>query len=300
MRFLAVKLALLAAFLLVLPVGAQSTIHLTSVSVDLWPEYDQPAVLVIYHIQLAGEVTLPASLTVQVPASAQINAVATDDPAKGLINAPYQSAIQGDWTTLTITANSSKVQVEYYVSLQKDGSARHITYEWPATEPVDTLDVNFLLPAAANQLKITPSPVTSAPGQGGLTNYLIRAANLPVGKPFTVAIEYQRQTDELSIASLPVQAVSTPGSNTPGLALSTGTWQWVLGGVGVLLIAGGIFGFFRWRRGSQVPASRHRHGSSGESSEEPAVYCSECGNRAQPGDVFCRTCGAKLRQIQSE
>jgi len=302
MRSLLVKLALLTSLLLIIFSGkAQAaSIHLTSASIDLWPEYDQPGLLVIYHIQLAQDTALPVSLVLHIPAAAQLNAVAAEDSSKGLVNAPYQSTIQGDWSELSITTNSLKVQIEYYVSLVKDGTTRHITYEWAGDNPVDTLDVNFLLPTAADQVKIDPSPVTSEPGQGGLTNYLVRTVNPPVGRPFTVTIEYQRQTDELSIANLPVQAISTPGANTPGLTSSSTILQWTLGGLGLLLIVGGVFGYIRWRRGGQEPAQRRRHGGSLEKAQKEAVYCSECGKRSQPGDVFCRTCGARLKQNETE
>ncbi len=298
MRNLLVRVALLTSLLfLASPVRAQAEIHLTSASIDLWPEYDQPGVLVIYHVQLAQNTTLPASMVFHIPASAQVNAVAEADATKGLINVPYQSTIQGDQSALTVTSNSLQIQLEYYVGLTKDGTTRHIVYDWPGDYPVDALDVNFLLPPAADQLKITPPPVTSGPGQGGLTNYLVRTANLPAGNSFSVTIEYQRQTDELSIASLPVQAISTPGANTPGLTSSPTTLQWALGGLGMLMIVGGAIGFVNWRKGGRKPArSYSREVSSNDESKSEAVYCSECGKRAQPGDMYCRTCGAKLSE----
>ncbi len=289
-----IKLGLLFLLLLPVSVGAQSTIQLASVSVDLWPEYDQPGVLVIYRIDLARDTALPAIFVLRVPAAAQVNAVATVDPDKGLVNAPYERAIQGDWSTLTITTNSLQIQAEYYVTLLRDGINRHVSYEWPGDNPVETLDVNFLLPPAADLLKIDPAPMTTGPGQGGLTNYLIRTANPPVGQPFNVTVDYKRQTDELGIASLPVQAVSTPGANTPGRASAPVAWSWVLGGLGVLLVAGGVVGFIRLRRANPPAAVRKERSPLLAEAARETIYCSECGKRAQPGDVFCRTCGARI------
>ena len=299
MRNLMVVLAILVLSLLPLPVQAQNPVPLASVSVDLWPEYDQPSLLTIYHIQLPQNAKLPTTLSLRIPAGAQVNAVAVIDPTKGLINAPYQSASQGDWTTLSITTTSLQVQVEYYVPLQKNGTTRQVTFVWPADDPVETLDINFLLPPSATDPKITPSPVTSAPGQGGLTNYVIRQANPPVGTPVKVTIEYQRQTDELGISSLPVQAISTPGTSTPGLTSTPSILPWALGGLGVLLVAGGLFGFFGWRRGGSTMRKAQARASAAPEPENETVYCSECGKRAQPGDIFCRTCGARLQSSES-
>ena len=48
-KFIAI-VVLLAAFWISFPVQAQSDLRLNSVTVDIWPEYDRPAVLVIYHL----------------------------------------------------------------------------------------------------------------------------------------------------------------------------------------------------------------------------------------------------------
>jgi hypothetical protein len=300
MRKLVLKLALLVVLLVPTLVKAQSVMHLSSVSVDIWPEYDQPAVLVITHITMAPETALPATLTLPIPAGAQVNAVAIVDPAKGLINAPYDSAIQGKWSVLTITANSLKVQVEYYVVLVKNGTARHIVFEWAGNDTVDTLEANFLLPLGADNVIINPAPVSTGSGQDGLTNYLVRTANLSAGQPFTLTVDYQRQTDELSIASLPVQAVSTPGPDTPGRIAMPAILPWVLAGIGVLLIMAGVIGFIVWQRGSHDLAVHGGSVSRHDAKQTEFIYCHECGKRAQPGDVFCRTCGARLKQGMPE
>ena len=83
MRKLMLMVPLLVLLMLVaVPVQAQSVLHLSTLSVDIWPEYDQPAVLMIYHITLASDTALPASLTVRVPSGVEINAVAVGDPAQ--------------------------------------------------------------------------------------------------------------------------------------------------------------------------------------------------------------------------
>ena len=290
-----IRLAMLAFLLIPVTVMAQTPVHLGLVTVDIWPEYDQPAVLVIDHITLASDEVLPTTLVIHIPAGVQINAVAMDDPVKGLINAPYDSTVQGDWLEIKITTSSLKVQVEYYAALIKAEKTRHIVYEWLGDNKVDTLEINFLLPPAADHVEITPSPTNTSTGQGGLTNYLLRTISPPVGQPFTVTIDYQRQTDELSIASLPVEAVSTPGNDTPGHISLPVILPWVLGGIGAVLVVAGVIGFFGLKRGRQGLVKKNGKVMPQAETQTESVYCSECGKRAQPGDVFCRTCGARLK-----
>ena len=296
MRKVVMLLALLVVLLVPTVVQAQTTMHLSAVSVDIWPEYDQPAVLVVTHITMAPGTVLPVNLTLRIPAGAQVNAVAIVDPVKGLINAPYDSAMQGKWSVLTITANSLKLQVEYYGTLVKTGTTRHIVFEWAGDGTVDALEANFLMPVGADKLTIDPAALNTGPGQDGLTNYRVQKSDLLDGESFTITIAYERQTDELSIASLPVQAVSTPGPDTPGRISMPAILPWVLAGIGVILIVAGVVGFNVWQRSSQGSVVHKKHASRREKVQTEIEYCHECGKRAQPGDVFCRTCGARLKQ----
>ena len=300
MRKLMFMLLLLFLLLVPIPVQAQSDIHLSLVSVDIWPEYDQPAVLMIYRITLASGTILPTSLSVRIPSGVQINAVAVLDPSLGLINAPYDNTVQGQWSVLTITTNSLQVQVEFYEPLVKNGSVRHIVFEWAGNYAVDKLEANFLQPFGADSVSINFTPAISSPGQDGLTNYHIQKANLAVGQPFTLKIDYQRQTDDLSISSLPVHAGSTPGPDTQGRVSMTGVLPWLMAGIGVLLIVAGIAWFVAWQGGGQGSSRGRKHIPQRIESEDKSIYCSQCGKRAQPGDVFCRTCGTRLKRASTD
>ncbi|MRR30726.1 zinc ribbon domain-containing protein, partial [bacterium] len=69
---------------------------------------------------------------------------------------------------------------------------------------------------------------------------------------------------------------------------------WLVGAFGVLMIAGGLYYYFR---GTARPRSgaRRRHATGGEE-DGKQTYCPQCGTRARSGDRFCRTCGTRLRQ----
>ena len=87
MRKLLLTLILWIVFIVPVSVQAQGKLHLSLVSVDIWPEYDQPAVLMSYHITLAPDTTLPASLSLRIPLGVEINAVAVMNATGNLINA---------------------------------------------------------------------------------------------------------------------------------------------------------------------------------------------------------------------
>jgi hypothetical protein len=274
--------------------SAQSENRLSLLSVDIWPEYDQPAVLMIYRITMAPTTVFPTTISISIPSDSRINAVAIVDANQSLLSIPYDSAIRGKWEVISAKIDSPQVQLEYYAPLVKDGTTRHILFEWAGDYAVDKLDVNFLKPFGAEGVSLSVAPTNTSPGQDGLINYQVQANNLDVGKPFVLKVDYQRQMDDLSISSLPVQAASTPGPDTPGRSSMNDILPWVLGGIGVVLIVAGVFGFLIWQRGGQRTPKRKKHVTQQTGKEDDDIYCSHCGRRAQPGDIFCRTCGTRL------
>jgi hypothetical protein len=291
-------LALIIALVAAVPVQAQSGLRLSSVSVDVWPEYDQPAVLVIYRISMSPTTTLPVILNLRIPAQAEAYAVAISDPVNGLINAPYDRTVQGSWATLAITANARDVQVEYYDTLVKNGTARHIVYEWAGDYAVDSFTVDIQQPTGATNMVTNPVLPQSAVGQDGFVYYQSSPQPFSAGQTYTLTADYQKTTDSLSTTGLPVQPTQPLTASTTGRVTMSAVLPWILAGIGVVLIILGIVGgYYMWKNGTRRPfSSRRRHTTPQPGNETVEVYCHQCGKRAQPGDVFCRTCGMRLQK----
>jgi len=287
---------------LFLPVGAraQGEVRFSSAEVDLWPEFDRPAVLVIERLMLAPDTALPVELAVRVPAQATVNAVARLEVGGTLVNIDYERQIQGDWAVISLSATSRDVQIEYYDALTKQGAARHYVYQWAGDYAADLFTVQFQMPAGASGLQTTPALPNSSVGADGLTYYTAEFGALTAGQTFTLEVIYQKATDTLSAPSLSVQPAENPGTASGRVTLAKYV-PWVLGGLGtVLLLVGLMVGLFYWhgRWRDSGGASRQRHAARREKPGELAavIYCHQCGRRAQPGDLFCRACGTRLRR----
>jgi hypothetical protein len=76
MRKLFIILMLGVLFVFVSFASAQSDVTLASVDVQLWPEYDQPSMLVIVDFLVDASTTLPVDLTFRIPKDANLIAVA--------------------------------------------------------------------------------------------------------------------------------------------------------------------------------------------------------------------------------
>jgi len=295
-------LAILISFSLA---KAQSEVRLSALEVDLWPEYDNPNMLVIYRVTLAPNVSLPVDLTFRIPAAAgdpsavAVKQVITSGEA-GLFTIPFERQVSGEWGLVTLTATMPEVQLEYYdPSLQKQGSMRQFEYRWPGDYAVDVFTIEVQQPLGATEMRISPSTDPGETRQDGMVYFSKQVGSLPVGQTFRLSVEYQKENDDLSAASLPVQ----PSAPTDEGALGQGSLRevlpWLLAFLGLVLIVGGVVWYWTSGRGdgSAKPRRRRRSAVQAESTQvsDSTIYCHQCGKRAAPGDRFCRTCGTRLR-----
>jgi len=301
---LLVSLSFLFAVLPMMMARAQGEVKLSSLQVDLWPEYDKPTVLVIYHITLPASISLPVDLSLRIPAAAgEPSAVAvrqlTAEGQPSLFTISYKRQVDGDWGVISLKATMPEVQLEYYdPGLVKQGEARQFEYRWPGDYAVDSLDVQVQQPVGASEMSISPASGAATTGNDGLMYYKKDVGALQAGQTFSLMVNYKKSGDELSAASLQVQPSAPVTSITPGQNALMTILPWALGAFGLVLIAGGgAWYYFSGRKKKEDGRHPHRRRSAAqaETEEEGFIYCHQCGKRASPGDRFCRTCGTKLR-----
>lgn len=288
-------------------VGAQGEISLSTLEVDLWPEYDRPEVLVIYRATLSSAVPLPAELALRIPARAgEPNAVAVLDADGTLRNASYTRQILGEWAVISFTTTSPEFQLEYYdTSMTIQGKARNYEFRWPGDYAVDFLTIQVQQPLGAQEMSLSPAADAAENGADGLVYFTKRVGKLADGQSFSQKFSYQKENRTLSAEKLQVKpsaplAEAPTANNTLRAAV-----PWILGILGVSLLVGG--GLWYWQsskanQGAPRPARRRRtattasvEGHEGAEISGGYIYCHQCGKRAGVGDRFCRACGTRLR-----
>lgn len=295
---------LLVIFLAMMPVmaaNAQNEPVISFLEIDLWPEYDQPTMLVINKITLASSTSLPAKLDFRIPAAAgSPSAVAVVSPDGMLVNLDHELSSDGDWITISLVANLFELQIEYYdPNLIKNEQERNFTYLWPGDFTVQRSIVQVLQPFDASNLAISPGPTTSQTSNSGV--YITKDVGaLRVNQSFELEIAYSKESDVLGISTLPVQPSEPLTSEADWQSKMLGALPWVLGILGILLIAGGAFWY--WQSGRQSNSSKPKRrrsrktkASTNTATTAEGIYCHQCGKRAAGGDKFCRSCGTRLR-----
>ncbi len=304
MRRLVIIVVLLAGLLFTGTARAQSEPVIETMSIGLWPEYDRADVLVIYRITLASDVTLPAQMSIRIPqkAGAPYN-LAMKDVDGLLYNLAYTSEVQGEWLKITFTTPSVELQLEYYdPGLTKDAAQRQYEYTWNGDFTVKDLVVAVQQPVNASGMQILPDFGAGVVQEDGLTYFTKQVGNVDAGTPFTVRFGYTKPDDEFSLSSQSVQPVQAASGDAAGRVNASDILPWVLGGVGLILVLGGLVWFLVSRNRSMVSATsgkRHRRSGRAQTPEvlsgTDPIFCPKCGRKASTADLFCRACGNRLR-----
>jgi hypothetical protein len=301
-------LALLLLLCLAAPVqaaGGQALPAIERLGVALWPEYDQPKMLVILRVTLPASTGFPAEVVLPIPASAgEPLAVAYRVQDGSLLNAPYDRQVQGEWALITLTAQSLDVQLEYYQPLSLDGAQRSFTYVWPGGQAIGSMDYEVQHPAAAEEMTIDPAPLSEAPRPDGLMYSFGDLGPVPAEETRQIRLSYSKDTPALSIDTLgpPAPPVAGPTA-TEGGSLDVTAWlPWALGILGLAVVAGGGMLYWRSSRVNRGIARRERHRPPRGEQESPSssldasvIFCHSCGTQTDVSDQFCRRCGTKLR-----
>ncbi|MFZ5908430.1 MAG: zinc ribbon domain-containing protein [Chloroflexota bacterium] len=287
---------LVVLFAIPFPASAQGEITLESVNVQLWPEFDQPSMLVIYDVLASQATSLPQELKVRVPADAEVIAVAYEQDG-GLFNVPYQEVdVDANWKQVLLTLETATTyHLEYYAPLAYDGSQRTFDYLWPGDYAVASLAVSVRVPVDTTEVTTDPPMQETIPGEDGQTYLQWGSGNLEAGQEVPITVTYLKTSDRLGASNQPLETGAVD-ENTPGRVSLNNYYPYILGGLGVLLIAGGVIYFWQSSKGKSVQHKRHRSREEGDGDEQ--VHCHQCGKRAQPGDRFCRACGTRLRREQ--
>lgn len=222
---------------------AQESPRLQRLEVAFWPEYDQPAMLVMYRAWLAMDEPLPATVTLPLPASVEVpNAVAKRGPGTNLLVAPYTIEPGFEWNRLHLQTDLPEIRLEFYVDLDTTGTQRDFTLHWPSGPAIEELTYEVMQPPGATNFAVTPGSGIQSKGTDGLTYFREQLGAVPAGGEFFIEIAYTKPDATLTVAAMqpispqPQQALplNPPPASSDSLAtepvaeVSQSIWQVVI------------------------------------------------------------------------
>jgi len=272
--------------------------HLAGLQIEIWPEFDRPAALVILKGEIAPDVTLPANVSVRIPASSGGPlAVAFSSAAGGdLLNVKYETEFAGDRIMLKFEVPQRFFHVEFYEPLATSAPERKFTYVWPGDLATDQLAVIVQEPAGTFDLAVTPTLEASATGQNGLRYRSAALGAFKAGKQLDVNVRYTKTDARTSTEILNPKAADSqtatailkskePEASTIPFAIpskkAAAIW---LAAIAAILVLGGIAAVIWGRRRKSAP----------EPQPAGTGFCRKCRASVASGDRFCSKCGTPL------
>lgn len=264
--------------------------RLASLSIEIWPEYDRPAALVILNGALAESVKLPAAVTLRLPVSSGgAAAVAYSAASNGnLLNLKHEVASAGEFIMLKFETPERFFHVEYYEPMATSAPERTVRYVWPGDLAVERASVVVQEPASATDMSVEPNLPNPSTGKDGLHYRAADLGALEAGKRLPITVRYTKRDARPSVEILPAKssAPASQSTTTPTAApASTGLPEWLLPLAGFAMLSLVGVGFLLWWGRRRVSAAAE--------SARPA--CAKCGAAQVPTNRFCGNCGAKLR-----
>jgi hypothetical protein len=299
-------LAFFCLALLAWPAGAQDEPTLTSLELALWPEFDQPEVLVIYRGLFAPETLLPVPVEIRIPARVgQPTAVAYVGEGGQRFNQEHEARLEGDWLVVSFELPTQGFQLEYYDALPVDAAdRREYLFSYTADYDLDTLNLEFQVPPTAEEFTLEPPTDSVVPETDGLVYHLVEAGSLSQGETRSWTFSYQKADSDLTVSAFVQDATQEPPAPTVTTAADNSTVLiFLVAFVG--LVAVGAAAFWLGRRAqpiSEVPPAaprRRKRRGSGRGTPPPreeSAFCYKCGAELRLDSEFCYKCGAAVRK----
>ena len=282
--------------------AAQETPELASLNIALWPEFDRPEMLVIYHGTLAPDTALPATVEIRIPARVgQPTAVAFLSEAGEPLNQQYTTRVEGEALVVSFELTSPGFQLEYYDALPVSAEGeREYTFTYTADYAIADLSIEFQVPPTAEGLVVEPQAGTAQTGADGLVYHRIDVGAVDAGETQSWTFRYTKDDDELTNPA-PSQVATQPAvpGGTDGGDGNSAVVIFVVAFVALLGVGGAAFWLGRSTRppAREAPAGADRTRPQASSGRQAlgSTFCYKCGAELRSDAEFCHKCGAPVR-----
>ncbi len=303
-RLLAMAImAIAVAFMLVLPVrAADEQPAAKRMKVSVWPEYDEPRVLVIYEGEFADASPFPRRVSFRLPAGAEVSQVCALRPSGEHLCQLYELATDADGVTLTYELPIPTFFLEFYYHPIDGAGERSLNYEFTPLSAVESLQLEVQQPARATNFRLDPPTTLRQSDGAGLTYFLYNYEKVEAGKPIKVGISYAKSDAKPSTEKKQPSASAGAGTTSGGFATS-----WVIIAAGMVAV-GGVVGYSLLSRRQSYRARYSPVYGAGRVPAPPATshgtgrqkavvrFCSACGEPVGPSARFCAMCGEPVRR----
>lgn len=268
------------------------------VRISLWPEYDDPRLLVILRGELDDTTSLPLQIAVPIPAGAEVIATAYTSPSGDLFQTPFQQTSNGALQVVSWTVPVATFHMEYYLDIVPKVTDRTKIFNFDINlpYPAEKVELDVKQPLGATNFTMSPAPLKWEPDSNGQQTASYTFNQVPANDTQTVNIRYSRSM------SIPSFTKGQPAP--PTLTTNRPTWPLYLAGLLGLIGAGMLaYGLYQQRqnnskqnnlgerRKGKGKAHAYRQTFEPNLADKKLETCQACGMSLAQGVNFCPRCG---------
>ncbi len=207
----------------------------------IWPEHDDPGVLVVYDGRFADDSGFPTTTTFFIPKGAVINDVCSLSPGGQHFCQLYE-IVEGDtMDKAVVSLPFSNFYLSFHTPpLDAASERREVEYTIKANHPIATMEVDIEQPLRSTDFVISPSG--SEPSEeNGFNHFEYTVENISKGEERMFRIGYAKQD---SAPSVDIKYSSMTGERVWGSPYDTQrkvkTFIYIVFGTGIAVAAAGL------------------------------------------------------------
>ncbi len=308
---------LVAAVLMVSPVSvaAEQQLTIKNMKVSVWPEYDDPRILVIYQGAFADGASFPSPVKFPVPMGSEINQVcALKQPGDEHLCQLYDTLTETESLAVAYTLPIPTYFLEYYWDGIQGQPNKSFTYKYTAPYAMEKLEIEVQQPLKATDFKLSPAYASVSSDAQGLKYFRYLFNNVAQGQVISIDASYTKPDSKPSVAKK--ESSGTGGKpNYTIMGIAAGAMAVFFVGFVALKRKPAPARASQVRRVARAQALRQAEQRRTLRQEPPrqtrveqpktqpiarqgnaGVFCSQCGTKLEAGDVFCHGCGTKTRK----
>ncbi len=276
---------------------AQTPERITNLDISVWPEFDDPRVLVQYDGNLAAQNDYPREISFYIPTSAVLTATAYQDESQQFLNTDPATVTDAGNGLKRVTFKVPKphFHLEYYDDAIKGTPDKSLAFAYTALSPADSVQIQVQQPLKADNFKIAPAAALISEGMHDFKYHIFNYTSIAADQELKLQINYTKADPKPSLQNV-VPPETAPQTNAADNAVAPDPQQtYLLVGAGVILALGLLaLGMWYMRRQPRLAFAGMSAGT-GKRAQHAVGFCGQCGSALHAGDNFCPKCGAKKR-----
>ena len=286
---------------------------------SIWPEYDDPRVLIMLRGEMTPRQAFPASITLPIPKGVEIIGAGMISEQNELLLHPHQVLSGDTHDTLQLNLPVPRFFVEfYYNAFTTTGSEKRFAYPAPTTYPIELFEVDVQQPLKATAFTLDPAPMERITDNQGFTYHQFTYRDVGKGQSQTFTIAYTKTATTPSVA----KQQPTPQPTEKARARSDNTLVVLSIFAGTILLFAGCAWFMQRSQRPHMPTTTAPAPSVSMSDtllalvrddaqpQEPEIadvppmlpqtrvinFCASCGRKLLQDDRFCSGCGKPIKR----